>query len=112
MGFANRTRARTGSARGGESVPEPAGLDGRWRLERLDGFLPPLGFMRKEIAGSRGRTLVGGVPFRFRVAGRELRYRVPLIGLVDVVDAGEGDTRRGQARLFGRTVGSFLMTRE
>jgi hypothetical protein len=68
--------------------------------------------MRKEIARSRGRTLVGGVPFRFRVAGRELRYRVPLIGLVDVVDAGEGDTRRGQARLFGRTVGSFLMTRE
>jgi ferritin-like metal-binding protein YciE len=51
------------------------------------------------------------VPVRFRVAGRELRYRAPFLGLVDVVEP-EGDGFAGRATLYGRTLGRFRMTRE
>jgi hypothetical protein len=49
-----------------------------------------------------------GLPFD--VVGRELRYRGPLSGLVDVLEpAGEG--WRGVARYRGRELGRFAMTR-
>jgi hypothetical protein len=87
-------------------------LDGTWRVRRLGGLLPPLGLVRKEIVGDRGRTVVGAVSFVFDVRGDELRYRLPLRGLVDVLEPGDGRVRRGEARVLGRAVGSFSMTRE
>lgn len=87
-------------------------LDGVWKVERTGGpFLPPLDGVRKRIAGGRGETLVGPAPIRFRVVGNELRYRVPLLGLVDVVEP-EGDGFTGRALLHGRELGRFRMTRE
>jgi ferritin-like metal-binding protein YciE len=86
-------------------------LDGIWRVERTGGLLPPLRGVRKRIHGARGATLLGGsVGFRFDVAGRELRYRAPLGGLVDVLDGG-GDVLSGRATFLGRELGRFRMTR-
>jgi ferritin-like metal-binding protein YciE len=89
-----------------------AELDGVWRVERLSGALPPLVGVTKRIAGGRGRTLLGPVPVQFDVVGDELRYRAPLVGVVDVLDpAGEGEWT-GRTTLFGRDVGRFRMIRE
>jgi hypothetical protein len=87
-------------------------MDGEWRLQRLGGLLPPLRFMRKEIADTHGRTVIGKLLLHFDVEDNELHYRFPLKGLVDVVEPGPGNRRRGRARLFGCGIGSFLMIRQ
>ena len=75
-------------------------LDGEWNVRPLPG-------VRKRIAGDHGETIVAGVVrFRFDVRGLELRYRLPLRGLVDVLEP-EGDGFRGRATLFGRNLGTF-----
>jgi ferritin-like metal-binding protein YciE len=86
-------------------------LDGVWTVERTGGALPPLYGVRKRIRGARGETLFGPVPVAFRVAGRELRYRAPLAGLVDVLEPEAGGFA-GRTLLFGRELGRFRMTRE
>jgi ferritin-like metal-binding protein YciE len=87
------------------------GLDGVWKVERTGGALPPLYGVRKRIGGTRGETLFGPVPVRFAVVGNELRYRAPLLGLVDVLEPG-GEGFEGRATLFGVELGRFRMTRE
>lgn len=87
------------------------GLDGVWKVERTGGALPPLYGVRKRIRGARGETLFGPVPVRFAVVGNELRYRAPLLGVVDVLEPG-GDGFEGRATLFGVELGRFRMTRE
>jgi hypothetical protein len=75
-------------------------LDGEWNVHPLPG-------VRKRIAGERGETIVAGVVrFRFDVRGLELHYRLPLRGLVDVLEP-DGDGFRGRAMLFGRSLGTF-----
>jgi hypothetical protein len=91
-------------------VPEPA-LDGDWRLVRTSGLLPPLGGMRKHIERDRGWTIAGPVELPFEVAGLELRYRLPLRGLVDVLAPEGPDVYGGISMLFGRRVGTFRMIR-
>jgi hypothetical protein len=86
-------------------------LDGTWSLERTGGVLPPLGRMRKEIHGDCGWTIAAGLKLRFEVVGLELRYRLPLRGLVDVLAPAGPDVYTGTARLFGRSLGTFRMTR-
>jgi ferritin-like metal-binding protein YciE len=86
-------------------------LDGVWNVERVSGALPPLLGVRKRIRGTRGETLFGPVPVRFEVAGRELRYGLPLVGVVDVLEPGEDDLA-GRTLLLGREIGRFRMTRE
>jgi hypothetical protein len=50
-------------------------LEGRWRVERESGVLPPFG-VAKRIAGGEGWTLLGGVPVApFRLEGTTLVYR-------------------------------------
>ncbi|HSP74285.1 MAG TPA: DUF892 family protein [Gaiellaceae bacterium] len=88
-----------------------AGLNGVWKVERTGGALPPLYGVRKRIRGPRGETLFGPVPVRFAVVGNELRYRAPLLGLVDVLEPGANGFE-GRATLFGVELGRFRMTRE
>jgi hypothetical protein len=73
--------------------------------------LPPLGAMRKLIDGTCGWTLLGAVSVRFDVVGNELHYRFPLTGMVDVLTPDGPDSAAGQATLFGRQYGTFLMER-
>ena len=85
------------------------GLDGIWDVHRTGGALPPLhGIVHKRIASGRGRTVAAGVRFPFVVVGLELRYP---FGLVDELVPDGPDAYDGTARLFGRTVGTFRMTR-
>jgi hypothetical protein len=86
-------------------------LDGRWRVKRLGGLLPPLGIVRKEIVGSSGRTVIGPLSLWFDVRGTRLHYRAPLKGLVDVIEPTEDDARRGRAELLGARIGTFLLVR-
>ena len=88
-----------------------AELDGTWNVERTGGWLPPLLGVRKEIRGERGETKLGPLPgARFDVAGRELRYRGPLAGFVDVLEP-QGDAFSGRATFRGREFGRFVMRR-
>jgi ferritin-like metal-binding protein YciE len=84
-------------------------LAGVWQVERVSGFLPPLLGMRKRIAATSGETVLGPVRARFDVVGRELRYRRPLTGFVDVLEP-EGDSWSGRALLRGREYGRFRLT--
>lgn len=83
-------------------------LDGTWDVRRTGGLLPPLLGVRKRIAGGRGRTLVGGASAPFDVVGRELRYRAPLGGFVDVLEP-SGDGWSGRALFRGREYGRFRL---
>lgn len=86
-------------------------LDGHWKVERVSGLLPPLVGVRKRIDGPRGVTALGPLPgLPFEVVGRELRYRGPLRGLVDVVEPA-GDLAHGVAVYRGRRLGRFRMRR-
>jgi hypothetical protein len=84
-------------------------LDGEWEVERVSGALPPLGGVRKRIAGGRGVTTLGPLRFPFNVNGLELRYRLPP-GLVDVLEP-EGAGFLGRTRLFGRELGRFRLVK-
>lgn len=84
-------------------------LDGLWKVERVSGLLPPLVGVRKRIDGARGETKVGPLPgVPFAVDGRQLRYRAPLLGLVDVLEPEAGGFR-GSARFLGREYARFRL---
>ena len=85
-------------------------LDGVWDVERVSGFLPPLVGVRKRIRGARGATTIGALRASFDVVGRELRYRGPLEGLVDVLEPGEAGAWDGRATFRGREYGQFRLT--
>jgi hypothetical protein len=85
-------------------------LDGVWNVERTGGLLPPLVGVRKAIAGTTGRTTLGPIAAGFDVVGRELRYRSPLSGFVDVLEpAAEGWS--GRALFRGKEYGTFRLRR-
>jgi hypothetical protein len=94
-----------------------AALEGEWRLRREGGLLPPLGGVRKRIAGGRGTTHVGplpGVPFRVEsrpAGGAALVYVSPLSAFVDVLEPRPDGGWWGSARLAGREYGRFVMER-
>jgi hypothetical protein len=88
-----------------------AELDGDWDLQRLSGVLPPLVGIRKRIDGESGATVLpGGLGIPFAVVGRELRYRSPFSMVVDALEP-DGDGWHGRAKVFGRAVGEFRMSR-
>jgi ferritin-like metal-binding protein YciE len=86
-------------------------LDGVWDVRRTGGALPPLYGVRKRIHGRRGETLFGPLPVAFEVRGLQLRYRAPLLGLVDVLEPAAEGTYRGRTRLGGREIGQFELRR-
>lgn len=84
-------------------------LDGIWDVHRTGGALPPMhGVVCKRIEDGRGWTIALGVRVPFVVDGLSLRY--PL-GLVDELVPSGPDAYAGTTRLFGRTVGTFRLTR-
>lgn len=84
-------------------------LDGLWDVRRTGGALPPMrGVVRKRIENGRGWTIALGVRVPFVVDGLALRY--PL-GLVDELVPGGQDAYDGTTKLFGRTVGTFRLSR-
>ena len=84
-------------------------LTGTWNVERTGGMLPPLLGVRKRIEGATGVTSLGPVRARFGVVGRELRYRGPLEGFVDVLEP-DRDGWNGRALFRGREYGRFRLT--
>jgi hypothetical protein len=84
-------------------------LDGVWDLHRTSGVLPPMrGIVRKQIENGRGWTIAAGVRLPFVVDGLSLRYP---FGLVDDLAPDGLGAYVGTAKLFGRTVETFRMTR-
>ena len=91
-------------------------LQGDWRVERLDGLLPPMIGVRKRIRGDRGETRIGNLPgWRFRVERREggvaLIYHPPFSALVDELLPGDRGSWLGRSTLGGRELGRFSMSR-
>jgi ferritin-like metal-binding protein YciE len=84
-------------------------IAGTWSVERVSGFLPPLLGLRKRIRATEGETVLGPVSAGFDVVGRELRYRPPFTGFVDVLEP-DGETWTGRALLRGREYGRFRLT--
>jgi len=85
-------------------------LDGLWTVERAGGALPPMVGVRKRIRGGHGETVAGRLRMSFDVRGRELRYRAPFVGLVDVLEPANGGFH-GRATWFGVELGSFRLRR-
>jgi ferritin-like metal-binding protein YciE len=85
-------------------------LDGVWEVKRTGGLLPPLMGIRNEIYGTRGETLLPGgmIGVPFDVVGRELHYRPPLAGFVDILVPHDGGFS-GRATFHGQTFGRFEM---
>jgi hypothetical protein len=84
-------------------------LDGVWDVRRTGGVLPPMhGIVRKRIEDGRGWTIAVGVRLPFVVDGLSLRYP---FGLVDELVPIGPDAYEGTARLFGRALGTFRLTR-
>ncbi len=102
-----------------ESGRDPASMDeleGRWRVERLGGALPPMVAVHKEIHGKRGETRFGYLlALPLRIEEREdypaLVYRRPFSMLVDEVRKQTEDSWLGKTTLGGRTFGRFRMIR-
>ncbi len=91
-------------------------LEGVWRVERTEGFLPPMVGVWKRIEGARGETCVGplvGWPFgvEWRREGFALVYRPPFSALVDEVRAGPEGAWVGRSSFVGREFGRFRMRR-
>jgi ferritin-like metal-binding protein YciE len=86
-------------------------LDGVWDVRRTGGLLPPLIGVRKEIHGTRGKTLLpgGAIGVPFDVVGLELHYRAPLAGFVDTL-VPHGGGFSGRATFRRRTFGRFELT--
>lgn len=91
-------------------------LEGRWRVERLSGILPPMMGVSKEIHGERGKTRFGPLlSLPFRVEKREhcmaLVYQPPFSMLVDEIEHASEDSWEGWATLGGHGIGRFRMMR-
>ena len=86
-------------------------LDGVWDVKRLSGLLPPLGGVRKQIDGTRGKTMLGPLSASFDVRDLELHYRAPFRGFVDVLEVIDDDHVRGRATFRGREFARFELIR-
>ena len=91
-------------------------LEGDWRVERVDGLLPPMAGVWKRIRGERGETRFGPfVAWPFRVERRGERvalvYRQPFSAIVDELRAAPHGSWLGRAVLGGRELGRYRMAR-
>jgi hypothetical protein len=85
-------------------------LDGRWRVERESGLLPPFG-VTKHIRSDRGSTCLFGVPVAFfRVRGAKLVYRG--LPVEDDLSPRPDGSWSGRGRLLGREFCRFRLVRD
>lgn len=89
-------------------------IEGEWKVERLNGLLPPMVGVWKRIQGDSGETRTGPVPvWPFRCERRErevaLVYRWPFSGLVDEVRPEPDGSWTGRSTLLGLELGTFRM---
>jgi hypothetical protein len=94
----------------------PGGLEGRWRVERVRGMLPPMLGVSKQIRGGTGRVRLGPLPGpSFRVEGKGERvvlvYHRPFAIVVDELEVGPEGEWSGRTLLGGCEIGRFRMTR-
>lgn len=88
----------------------PSGLEGRWRVERVSGLLPPAG-LAKRIGPGRGSTRLGPLPLAlFRVRGRTLDYLVWPVR--DELRRAADGTWDGRGLVFGREFCRFRLVRD
>jgi hypothetical protein len=87
-----------------------AELAGAWRVERVNGLLPPIG-VRKRIGPRGGTTWLGPLPVGFfRIRGRTLDYAGwPIRD--ELVPAEDGEWI-GRGLVFGRQFCVFRLVRE
>jgi hypothetical protein len=85
-------------------------LVGNWRVERVNGLLPPWG-LRKRIGSRTGTTRLGPLPLApFRVRGRTLDYAA--WPLRDELRPAPGGEWLGRGLVFGREFCRFRLVRE
>ena len=87
-------------------------VEGRWRVERLSGALPPMVAVHKEIHGKRGETRFGHfLALPFRIEERQdcpaLVYRRLFSMLVDELRKQAEDSWLGETTLGRRAFGRF-----
>jgi len=87
-------------------------LEGRWRVERLSGPVPPTVAVHKEIHGKRGETRFGQfLALPFRIEQREdcpaLVYRRSFSTLVDEGRKQTEDSWLGETTLGGVPWGGY-----
>jgi nitrite reductase/ring-hydroxylating ferredoxin subunit/uncharacterized membrane protein len=91
-------------------------LQGRWRVIRTGGLLPPLGPMTKHVEGGRGSTRVGPLEAAFHVqdggGDAVLEYAGPLRVFRDHVRRTADGRWQGEATVMGRRYGSFTLVPE
>ena len=88
-------------------VTAPSPLDGRWRVHRVSGVLPPFG-VRKRIQQGRGWTLLGPIPVAsFDVRGATLVYRH--LPVRDELERQADGTWLGRGLLWGREFCRFRL---
>jgi hypothetical protein len=103
----NAKRPSRGRGTIGAVVNSPSALEGRWRVHRLSGVLPPLG-VRKHIRQGRGWTLVGAVPVAsFDVRDTTLVYRC--LPVRDELERQADGTWLGRGLLWGREFCRFRL---
>jgi hypothetical protein len=94
------------------SLRDMATLEGRWKVRRESGLLPPLGVSKRIGVGS-GWTLLAGLPvasFRVEDAGgeaRRLRYR--LLPIRDELSPRADGSWVGRGLLLGREFCRFRL---
>ena len=91
-------------------------LEGRWRVERLSGALPPMVTVHKEIHGKRGETRFAQfLALPFRIEEHEdcpaFVYRPPFSMLVDELRKQVDNSWLGETTLGGHAFGRFRMTK-
>lgn len=89
--------------------------EGRWKVERTGGLLPPMIGVRKSIRLAGGETRVGPLPvWPFRNRREEDRvalvYRRPFSMFVDEVRPGPEGSWLGRMTVLGLELGRFRMT--
>ena len=90
-------------------------LEGRWKVERMGGLLPPMVGVRKAIRAEGGETRLGPLlvwPFRGERRGERaaLVYRPPFSAFVDEVRREPDGSWVGRTTFLGFGLGRFRMT--
>jgi hypothetical protein len=83
-------------------------LDGRWKVRRESGLLPPFG-VRKQIHGDRGWTLLGPLPVAPFAVKEDQRLLYKLLPVRDELERRADGVYFGRAYFLGLRFCTFRM---